>query len=199
MDETLLCLLRDFEVAREVARHLDTLNAEIVKVVDDYLNELVLGKWKIVNSSIDGSFVISKEKWFVNEGDLLACFSFEVDNDEDDYDFWLNHMLGHSKYPFNIVCSLSGLLQSCDVDKSRLIGESNKLKGILLSNGFSESTSRGKKVYYFTRPIKFERQKLIEAFENENPIDGISILGDIVGELDSYVPLIDDILEKLRQ
>lgn len=200
MDETLLCILRDFEVAKEVGKHLDLLNAEIVETVDAYLNELVSENWMITQLSINDTFFISKPNWILGDNDWLAGFAFEIENNEDDFDYWLNHMLGYSKFPFNVVCSFNGLLQQeHSVDKLHLVDASTKLKAKLLANGFSESTSRGKKVYYFSKPIKFEKQQLIDAFENERPADGISILGDIVRELDDYVPFIDEIVEKFRQ
>jgi len=200
MDDTLLCILKDYEVAKEVPKHLDSLNNKIVETVDTYLNELVTDNWTITKSSIVDSFLISKPNWISGDNDWLACFAFEIDNNENKYDYRLNHMLGYSKFPFNVVCSLNGLLQQeSSVDKLQLVDASTELKKKLLSNGFSESTSRGKKVYYFSKPIKFEKQKLIEAFENENPTEGIGILRDIVSEIDDYVSLIDEIVEKFRQ
>lgn len=199
MDETLLCILRDFEVAKEVEKHLDILNAEIVETVDAYLNELVSNNWIIIQPSIEGQFIISKPNWMLGDAAWLAGFTFEVENNEDNYDYWLNHMLGYSKFPFNVACNLSGLLQQDNgFDKLKLVDASTNLKDKLVSNGFSESTSRGKKIYYFTKPIKFEKQKLIEAFENKSPAEGIYILGDIVKELEYYVPLIDEIVYKFR-
>ncbi len=199
MDETLLCLLRDYETAKEVAKHIDRLNEEIVKIVDKYLSEVTKDKWNVIEASIDDSFMITKDTWVTNNDDWMACFAFEIDDNEDDYDYWLNHMLGHSKFPFKIVCSFSGLLRTDCCEKSEIIDATKELAVKLIANGFSESTTKGKKAYFFSRPIKFEKQKLIEAFENESPPDGISILGDIVDELDNYVPLIEDVVQKFRQ
>jgi len=202
MDATLLCLLRDFETAKEVPRYIDRLDEEVVKLVDKKLKDLLSDNWEISDdeSSLneDDSFAFCKANWMEGD-DWLTWFSFENDDDEDDYDNWLNHFLGYSKYPFCVVLTFSGLLENNCVDKTNLIIAANKLKEKLLSDGFTESTAKGKKVYCFSRPITFEKQKLFEAFENKNPDDGISNLGVIIAELDSYTSLIDEIVNKYKK
>ena len=198
MDATLLCLLKDYETAKEIERHLERLNDEVVEAIDSKLNCLTEGGWKTLHSSIQGSYLINKGNWSIDEG-WLATFSFEIEDDEDDYDYWLNHLLGYSKYPLQIVFSLSGLLISGLCTKNDLTNESKKLKELLIANNFTESTSRSNKVYYFSRPIFFNKEKFVQAFEDEDPDSGLTILEDIVKELDQYIPLIDEILAKFKK
>ncbi|OHB32471.1 MAG: hypothetical protein A2X84_06175 [Desulfuromonadaceae bacterium GWC2_58_13] len=201
MDETLLCLFKDYEVAKEVVRHMDRLNETVVKAVDEYLNESIDDDWEKMEKSLyeNGCFRIAKSNWLLDDKECLACFSFESEDDEDDYDYWINQMLGYSKYPFGIVLSFNGLLRNTKAEKSVLIDSCVDLKKILIQLGFSESTSRGKSVYNFTKPIIFKKNKLVEAFENEDAKDGMSILQSIINEINDLAPLVNDIVEKHKK
>lgn len=196
----MLCLLKNFEIAKEVPRHLEILNKKVMHDLTHTIKNQLSNNWHIIEDNFNetGCFAFCKSNWVQKDTeDWLICFSFETEYDLDDFDYWVSHLTGFSKDPFSIYCSFNGLLSN-GTDKETLKGKVNTVTDKLKTYGFSEVPSKSKKNFYFSKPITFELNSLISEYEGDAPENAFQSINLLIQELENLVPFIDEALEQFK-
>lgn len=193
MDDSMLCLLKEYETAKEIPRYIEQLNKKVMNDLEKKIKSILPNYYHIVEDNIyeSANFTFCKPEWMVNDlEDWLICFSFEVQDSSDDYDYWINNLIGFSKYPFSIYCNFNGLISN-GYDKNAVKDIFKDVTKILAEIGFSEVPQKSKKSYYFSKPITFDKNTLVEAYENNLPEDAFQPLDSLFMELEEIIPYID--------
>ena len=190
MDETLLCLLKDYETAKEIPRHLEKLDTKVMRHLNDFVLSCVEDTFPLVEGTFleSGEVAFCKSEWIsVDSEEWPVCFSVGLEDDEDEYDYWVNHILGLSRFPLSLYCAFGGMLDGSNKEAVR--ARLAEVTAALTAQGFSEVPNKSKKSFYFIKPLTFDTAAFIEAFENGALEDAFKPLEAAIKDLDAIVPL----------